>query len=68
MVDGQGVMVYSYEGRVLSQSKFNFSLGSLQSAQLGMNASYWLVVDPRDQKHIIGGVIKKNLEFSKIKI
>lgn len=54
VVDSLGIIVYSYEGRVLSQSKFNFSLAAVQSSQIAMNNAQWLLVDPRDQKHIIG--------------
>ena len=54
VVDSLGIIVYSYEGRVLSQSKFNFSLAAVQSSQIAMNDAQWLLVDPRDQKHIIG--------------
>ena len=54
VVDSLGIIVYSYEGRVLSQSKFNFSLGSTQTSQIAMNDSNWLLIDPRDQKHVIG--------------
>ena len=54
VVDSLGIIVYSYEGRVLSQSKFNFSLGSTQTSQITMNDFNWLLIDPRDQKHVIG--------------
>lgn len=54
IVDSLGIIVYSYEGRVLSQSKFAFSLGALQMGQITMNALHWLLVDPRDQRHVIG--------------
>ena len=54
IVDSLGIIIYTYEGRVLSQSKFAFSLGALQMGQITMNALHWLIVDPRDQRHVIG--------------
>jgi len=54
VLDGLGVTIYSYEGRVMSQSKYQFSLNSLQHNQIALNSNFCLLADPREPKYILG--------------
>ncbi|CAG5105714.1 Oidioi.mRNA.OKI2018_I69.chr1.g2388.t1.cds [Oikopleura dioica] len=54
VVSTTAIIILTYEGRIQSENRFNFSLTAMNLAQVALNSRFCVIVDPRDARNLIG--------------